>query len=114
MPELDTYLFSYGTLNLEQVQFELFGRVLEGKDDVLTGYKLGKLRITDQEVLAKSRVKVHPIAILTGSPNDSIDGTLFKVSEEELIKADQYEVDEYKRVWLKFQSGVYGWVYVKR
>lgn len=31
-------LFSYGTLQLEQVQLDTFGRLLEGQADTLQGY----------------------------------------------------------------------------
>jgi hypothetical protein len=33
------------------------------------------------------------------------------VTSEELQKADEYEVDEYKRVSAKMQSGVRAWIY---
>ncbi|WP_412850808.1 hypothetical protein ACL0VS_01630 [Chryseobacterium sp. PMSZPI] len=48
------YLFSYGTLQKKQVQLETFGRVLQGEKDILSGYKLNMLEITDIEVLRKS------------------------------------------------------------
>lgn len=47
-------LFSYGTLQLEQVQLETFGRLLKGEKDVLSGYKITMLEITDPEVLEKA------------------------------------------------------------
>ena len=33
-------LFTYGTLQLEEVQLATFGRVLEGRPDALVGYRL--------------------------------------------------------------------------
>ena len=32
----------------------------------------------------------------------------------EIIKADSYEVSEYKRVKVKFESGDSGWVYIEK
>ena len=40
-------LFSYGTLQQENVQLATFGRTLVGSKDQLIGYQLGKIDITD-------------------------------------------------------------------
>lgn len=107
-------LFSYGTLQLEKVQLESFGRKLIGHKDVLKGYKLGQLQITDKDVLAKSGQEFHPMAIpSTPSKNDKIAGVLFEITPEELAQADKYEVDDYKRVKCKFESGKEGWIYIQ-
>jgi gamma-glutamylcyclotransferase (GGCT)/AIG2-like uncharacterized protein YtfP len=106
-------LFSYGTLQLEKVQLESFGRKLQGTEDVLIGFKLEKLRITDEAVLAVSEKEFHPIAIQTNNTNDTISGTLYEITSEELALADRYEVDDYKRVEATFQSGKKGWIYVQ-
>lgn len=105
-------LFSYGTLQLEKVQQESFGRKLKGTKDTLQGYKLEDLEIKDPDVLAKSEQRFHPIAIPTGKPKDTIEGTLFEITDEELTQADKYEVSDYKRVLETFQSGKEGWVYI--
>ncbi len=47
-------LFSYGTLQLDSVQQANFGRLLQGASDVLIGYVLDKLEITDEEVISVS------------------------------------------------------------
>ena len=41
-------LFSYGTLQLQSVQLNIFGRILEGVPDVLTGYKITLVKIEDE------------------------------------------------------------------
>lgn len=46
------YLFSYGTLQLDKVQIETYGRLLQEKYSLLN-YKLDKLKITDAEVIKK-------------------------------------------------------------
>jgi gamma-glutamylcyclotransferase (GGCT)/AIG2-like uncharacterized protein YtfP len=106
-------LFSYGTLQLKKVQLESFGRILIGEKDTLIGFKLAQLQITDKAVLAMSDQKFHPIAIQTNDKKDVISGTLYKISQKELEKADRYEVSDYKRVEAIFQSGTKGWIYVK-
>lgn len=106
------YLFSYGTLQKEQVQMETFGRLLNGQKDILIGYKLKMLGITDPEVLRKSNQKYHPILAFSGNTEDEIEGMLFEVTGEEILQADEYEVDDYKRVETVFKSGKTGFIYV--
>ncbi|MBO9690609.1 gamma-glutamylcyclotransferase family protein [Chryseobacterium sp.] len=106
------YLFSYGTLQKEQVQLETFGRLLEGQKDILSGYKINMLEITDPEVLRKSGQKYHPVLQFSGNKDDQIEGMLFDVSETEILQADEYEVDDYKRIETIFKSGKKGFIYV--
>ncbi|HEY3888844.1 MAG TPA: gamma-glutamylcyclotransferase family protein [Caulobacteraceae bacterium] len=104
-------LFSYGTLRQAQVQMTSFGRLLEGREDVLPGYRLGRLQITDPDVLAKSEARFHPIA--EASPGDEVAGTVFEITEAELAAADDYEVADYMRVRVRLKSGAQAWVYVR-
>ena len=106
------FLFSYGTLQLAQVQIKNYGRLLTGKKDRLPSYKLEKLKITDREVIAKSGQEFHPIAIKTDSFNDFIKGTIFEITELELQETDKYEVNDYQRVLETFSSGQKAWVYI--
>ena len=107
-------LFSYGTLQKEQVQIETFGRILKGEKDTLVGYDLEMIEITDPEVVRKSSQTFHPIINFTGNMNDMVEGILFEVSNDELLNADKYEVDYYKRIEREFQSGKKGYIYVKK
>ena len=111
--KMTEYLFSYGTLQKDRVQLETFGRLLKGAADVLAGYVLSTVEITDPEVLAASEQQYHLIAIYTGSDNDKIEGVIFEITSSELLAADGYEADDYKRVKEKFRSGNEAWVYVK-
>ncbi len=106
------YLFSYGTLQKERVQIETFGRILEGDQDILAGYRLEMLEIKDPEVLKKSSQKFHPVLILSGNPEDEITGILLELTDEEILQADEYEVDDYQRIETGFESGRSGFVYV--
>lgn len=105
------YLFSYGTLQLDQVQLDTFGRLLSGAPDCLTGYTLETVTITDQAVIASSGTDQHPIIKLTNNNEDIIKGTLYQVTDAELLEADKYEVSDYQRISLTFDSGKEGFVY---
>ena len=50
-------LFSYGTLQKEKVQMELFGRLLQGTKDVLEAYKISFIEIKDEAFLSKGEDK---------------------------------------------------------
>ncbi len=106
------FLFSYGTLQNIEVQFETFGRELTGFNDALLGYKLNKVKINDQNVVVLSGESYHPIAVVTCDLADEISGTVFEITTEELAQSDEYEVDEYQRVMGRLKSGKNAWVYV--
>lgn len=107
-------LFSYGTLQIEKVQEDTFGRLLQGISDTLSGYKLEYITITDAAVLGRSNTAQHPILVETGNTVDTIAGMVFEVTEAELAQADDYEVDDYKRISVLLNSGTKAWVYVKK
>ncbi|HEY4128115.1 MAG TPA: gamma-glutamylcyclotransferase family protein [Gammaproteobacteria bacterium] len=104
-------LFSYGTLQQESVQLANFGRKLQGRADVVTGWRLSTVEITDPEVLAESGLAVHRIMV-SGKPTDEVDGVVFEITPEELKAADSYETADYKRVKVKLRSGAEAWAYV--
>jgi hypothetical protein len=107
-------LFSYGTLQLENVQRETFGRLLDGEADALVGYRRELVEITDPDVLAKSGERFHPIVMRSGDAADRVAGTVFLITQDELLAADGYEVSDYQRVSAELASGLTAWVYVKR
>ena len=96
-------LFSYGTLQIEAVQLATFGRRLKGEADTLLGYRLATLRMEDED---------HRNLQFTGNPSDSVEGTAFEVTENELEQADAYEPDGYERVRVTLKSGLQAWVYL--
>jgi len=105
-------LFSYGTLQQESVQLVQFGRRLEGRADVLPGWRTAMVEITDPDVLVKSGKTHHPI-VTPGGMDDSVAGMVFEITAQELASADTYEVADYKRVAAPLASGVTAWVYIK-
>ena len=106
------HLFSYGTLQLEQVQLATFGRKLAGRADDMPGYSLTMLKIEDPKVVATSGKTHHPVVAYSGSSDDKVSGTVFAITPAELQHADDYEVDAYRRDRVVLASGVSAWVYV--
>ncbi|MBB2941091.1 gamma-glutamylcyclotransferase (GGCT)/AIG2-like uncharacterized protein YtfP [Actinoplanes lutulentus] len=107
-------LFSYGTLRDPNVQQINFGRLLAGRDDRILGFRLEQVEITDPHVLAVSGRTHHPILIATGHPGDEVAGAVLELTDDELRAADDYEVDDYRRVEAPLASGGTAWVYAAR
>jgi Gamma-glutamyl cyclotransferase, AIG2-like len=105
-------LFSYGTLRQRDVQLATFGRELEGYVDAIIGYDLDYVTITDPHVIATSGSDRHPILRPTDRAGAHVDGTVFTISDAELAAADDYEVDDYRRISVPLRSGPRAWVYV--
>ena len=109
---MNEYLFSYGTLQKDNVQLELFGRLLSGAKDILKGHKTSSIEIRDQSFLSKGEQKDQLTAVISNDKNDAIEGIVFEILEEEILIADIYEPDGYKRVKVKLESGNEAWVYM--
>jgi hypothetical protein len=107
-------LFSYGTLQLPEVQQATFGRLLLGAPDALVGFAQEMVEITDPDVLAKSGQRFHPIVKQTSNPTDRVPGVVFEITAAELAASDAYEVGDYARVEAQLASGLNAWVYVQR
>lgn len=105
-------LFSYGTLRQPEVQHATFGRELTGRDDAIVGFDLDYVTITDPHVVATSGSDRHPILRPTKRVDAHVDGMVFAISEAELAAADEYEVDDYRRIAVPLRSGATAWVYV--
>jgi gamma-glutamylcyclotransferase (GGCT)/AIG2-like uncharacterized protein YtfP len=112
IPDASVRLFSYGTLRDPQVQLATFGRLLDGEPDAVVGYRLETLTITDPTVIARSRSDRHPVLRASEEPAAAVEGTVFVISEQELLAADAYEVDDYARTSVPLRSGARAWVYV--
>jgi hypothetical protein len=105
-------LFSYGTLQLPEVQLATFGRELAGRRDAIVGFELDYVTITDPHVVATSGSDRHPILRPTDRADAHVDGMVFAISEAQLAAADAYEVDDYRRISVPLRSGAIAWVYV--
>ena len=113
MSEDRVLLFSYGTLQQENVQMASFGRLLAGRVDAMPGFRRDMLEITDPDVIRTSGKRFHPVVSESGDPADEVAGTLFEITAGELAAADSYEVSDYRRVMVRLKSGAEAWVYIK-
>ena len=82
------------------------------RDDRILGFRLDLLDIADPQVIAVSGQAQHPILVPTGDPTDSIAGSVLDLTDDDLRRADAYEVDDYRRVEASLASGDNAWVYV--
>jgi hypothetical protein len=105
-------LFSYGTLQLPEVQIANYGRQLDGEPDTLLGYLLVPIEIDDPDVVRISGKAVHSIACATGNTNDRIEGVAYFLTQAELEATDAYEADAYLRAEVTLESGRTALAYV--
>ena len=111
--ERTVLLFSYGTLQQDDVQLSSFGRLLEGREDAMPGYRRSLIEITDPDVIRTSGKRFYPIVEASENPGDEVEGKVFWITEAELKAADEYEVADYKRIEVRLRSGNTAWVYVR-
>lgn len=106
-------LFSYGTLQEENVQRATFGRLLGGQRDELTGFEPALVRIEDPQQAAAGGRTHHANVVFNGRTESRVPGTVFEVTDAELAAADEYERPaSYARVSVLLASGKEAWVYV--
>src|SRR5688500_8082813 len=106
-------LFSYGTLQHEEVQLSTFGRKLTGEKDLLLGYEPSLVKISDPAVAQRLGRTHHDNVNDIGDDWSSVQGTVFEVTEDELAKADRFEaIFAYQRINGSLASGKDAWVYV--
>ena len=113
MSEPDIPLFSYGTLQRRDVQLATYGRLLDGKPDVLVGYRLETLPDRDPNAVRISGTATHLVARPTGSPEDRVTGMVFLLTPQELAATDAYEGSDYGRTETTLQSGRRALMYVE-
>lgn len=106
-------LFSYGTLQREDVQRATFGRRLEGWPDELPGHAAASVRIEDPRVAARIGMTHHANLTFNGDEASRVAGMVLEVTEAELAAADEYEATaSYRRKAVTLASGRQAWVYV--
>jgi hypothetical protein len=110
----DIPLFSYGTLQMREVQLANYGRPLEGEADALVGYRMVILPDRDPHAVRVSGTKTHMVVQWTGDPADRVAGVVFLLTAEELDATDRYEGSDYGRAELTLESGRRALVYVER
>ncbi len=106
-------LFSYGTLEQEDVQFATFGRQLQGSADELPCFELSLVEIRNAQFVASSGQTHHANITFNGNNDSRVNGTAFTITDSELAAADQYERPAgYERIAVTLESGKSAWVYL--
>lgn len=106
-------LFSYGTLQRENIQLATFGRVLKGHQDELVGYTPSLVKIDDAAIAARLGKTHHANVMPVRSAKRRAAGTVFEITDAELASCDTYEApSDYVRVSAMLASGREAWVYV--
>ena len=85
-----------------------------GTPDALPGYRIITITIDDQDFVTTSGTARHRNLKFTGDPSDVVEGTVFKMSTDELDQADSYEPEGYARRLVQLRSGITAWVYLAR
>ena len=99
-------LFTYGSLQQDDVQENLFGRILSGTPETLIGYALKEIKIEEE-----FGIVYYPIIVETHKAEDTINGIVYDITTIELHQADLYEGLHYKRVEVQLQSNQKAWAY---
>src|SRR5687767_10801596 len=108
-------LFSYGTLQQEDVQLATFGRRLTGQRDELLGCVPGVVKIEDAQVADATGRTHHANVTFTGNDENRVGGMAFEITDGELASVDAFEIAfSYQRVAGRLASGREAWVYVHR
>jgi gamma-glutamyl AIG2-like cyclotransferase len=106
-------LFSYGTLQQEDVQLSTFGRRLDGQGDELPGFEPSLVRIEDPQVVATTGRTHHANATFNGNEDSRVPGMVFEITDAELASVDKYEAAfSYQRVAAMLASDRQAWVYL--
>jgi gamma-glutamylcyclotransferase (GGCT)/AIG2-like uncharacterized protein YtfP len=106
-------LFSYGTLQQEEVQQSAFGRRLSGRKDALPEYEPAFVKIEDPQMSARLGRTHHANVLYNGNAASLVQGTVFDVTDAELARSDKFEAEfSYVRVMAPLASGRESWVYV--
>lgn len=106
-------LFSYGSLQQEEVQMSTFGRKLTGEKDLLIGYEPSLVKIADPDVAKRLKKLHHDNVAKTGDDWSNVQGTVFEVTDAELKMSDAFEAQfGYTRVSVPLASEKEAWVYV--
>jgi len=105
------FLFSYGTLQDEDVQRAAFNRILRGERDALVGFARASVKITEPRVLGTFG-RSHYDNVIPAEAASRVAGTCFEVTDAELALADEYERRAgYARIAATLASGREAWLY---
>jgi gamma-glutamylcyclotransferase (GGCT)/AIG2-like uncharacterized protein YtfP len=111
--ETKRLVFSYGTLQDEDVQQSMYGRKLQGRRDELAGAERHVITIEDPVVIAATGRAQHANLDFNEKSESRVPGTVLELTEAELAATDAYEqLADYKRIEVELVSGMTAWTYV--
>jgi gamma-glutamylcyclotransferase (GGCT)/AIG2-like uncharacterized protein YtfP len=97
-------VFSYGSLQQDQVQLATFGVLLPGVAAEIVGFELAHLHREGKRLANVVRSRI---------PENRVRGTVFEFTAAQLAVADAYErTDNYVRIEVSLAAGGEAWVYV--
>jgi gamma-glutamylcyclotransferase (GGCT)/AIG2-like uncharacterized protein YtfP len=97
-------VFSYGSLQRDDIQQATFGRRLTGLAAEIVGFELVYLHRGGQQLANVVRSRM---------PGCRVQGTVFVITAAQLAIADEYErADNYARIEAPLATGGEAWVYV--
>jgi gamma-glutamylcyclotransferase (GGCT)/AIG2-like uncharacterized protein YtfP len=99
-------LFAYGSLREEEVQKTVFGRILKGVPEKLTGYAVKQIEIEEE-----FGIETYPIIVPSEDNEDAIHGIVYELTLEELSLSDTYEGNSYTRIEVPLPSKQIVWAY---
>jgi gamma-glutamylcyclotransferase (GGCT)/AIG2-like uncharacterized protein YtfP len=97
-------IFCYGTLQDPQIQMELIDRVCIGNIDSIDGFVVLRDYVDPDDGIAYPR--------LVEMSNGCVYGHIYKFSDDEITKLDEYETEMYTRRYLKTNKGELVQVYL--
>ena len=100
MGSMSNLLFSYGTLNLEEVQRYLWGEAKRGRVKQLNDYRLNSYN--------------NNIMFITKEFGETVAGKVYQLTPEQMERTDRYEGDAYERKLVRIDDeSVYIYVQTK-
>jgi len=106
-------LFTYGTLQIGDIQLATFGRLVRGEPDEVVGCERQVITVEDPAVMAATGRAEHVNLRFNANPNARVAGTVLEVTDAEIAEADKYEkLAAYARREVKLASGRTAWAYV--
>lgn len=111
-PSGEQLVFSYGALQIAELQRAILGRVFPPEPDILPGFTADYAEMADPRFAELTGSSVHAVLRRTGDPRDKVIGTVYRFTDDELDAADQFEVLMFRREQVVLASGRRAWVYL--
>lgn len=108
----DQLVFSYGALQIAELQRSILGRVFPAEADILPGFTADYAEMADPRFAELTGTSTHAVLRRTGDPRDKVIGSVYRFTEDELDAADQFEVAMFRREQVVLASGRTAWVYL--